>query len=128
MCDKINVSAINLTKRWDRKSNIIAEFEKKEEFQLTLVKAIEREAGSQGLWLTICEIIKHAQERQIEYVLICEDDHEFSTEYESITLLSAINEANELDADVLLGGSGFSGGSGPWRRWTCTATNCLASR
>src|SRR6185312_9799529 len=39
-----------------------------------------------------------------EYIIICEDDHEFTNDYDKKYLLKCINYANENDADVLLGG------------------------
>lgn len=99
---------INLPERLDRKSHVIDQFSKMSNFCVNIIEACDHKIGSVGLWQSLVKIVNIAQENNYELVLVCEDDHMFSTEYENITLLSAINEANELGADVLLGGISWS--------------------
>ncbi|MBA0883533.1 glycosyl transferase [Flavobacterium undicola] len=101
--NKVPSYAINLEKRTDRKINILSEFENRKEFTLTIIPAIEDEVGSYGLWQTIHSIVNLANEECLEYVLICEDDHQFTTSYSASMLYSAIDESLHRDADVLLG-------------------------
>ncbi|RVT75307.1 glycosyl transferase [Flavobacterium sufflavum] len=101
--NKVPSYAINLEKRTDRKINILSEFENRKEFILTIIPAIEDEVGSYGLWQTIHSIVNLANEECLEYVLICEDDHQFTTSYSASMLYSAIDESLHRDADVLLG-------------------------
>jgi hypothetical protein len=102
--DKINVYAINLVKRTDRKASILSEFADKEEFQLTIVPAIEHTVGAVGLWNTICGIVERSGEEDLDYVIICQDDHTFTSHYPVISLQKAIADAILFQADVLLGG------------------------
>lgn len=48
--DKINVYAINLVRRTDRKASIVSEFFNKKAFRLTVVPAIEHS----GLLIRLC--------------------------------------------------------------------------
>lgn len=102
--DKIPTYAINLLKRPDRKESLIREFMGKDEFQLTVVPAVEHEIGSFGLWQTICNITRYAHDASLGYVLICEDDHQFTENYHADLLHHAISQAKQLDTDILCGG------------------------
>ena len=59
---KINVFAINLVKRTDRKASILSEFSEKEEFQLNLAQAIEHPVGAVGLWQALRGIVERVSE------------------------------------------------------------------
>ncbi|WP_339903366.1 hypothetical protein [uncultured Cyclobacterium sp.] len=102
--EKTNVFAINLVKRKDRKASIISEFADKEEFQLTIVPAIEHQFGAVGLWHTICNIVKKSEKEELDYVIICQDDHTFTSQYQDISLQKTIEDAKQFQADILLGG------------------------
>lgn len=97
---------INLKHRVDRRSHILEQFTSKPVFDVTLVDAIESEDGKLGLWLTIKKIVSESVLSDYEYILICEDDHEFTECYSDQILLSCINDSKNLNADVLLGGVG----------------------
>lgn len=101
---KISAYAINLVKRPDRKASVLREFVNKREFRLAIVPAVVHEVGSYGLWQTICRIVKHANDVSLDYVLICEDDHQFTESYSAAVLNRAIASAAHLNADVLCGG------------------------
>jgi len=100
----IKTYIINLEKRIERRSHIISQFETEKAYKINLVKAIENKNGALGLWQTIVNIIQNLAPKQEEYILICEDDHEFTKDYSMTKLLNAIKEAQEKEADVLLGG------------------------
>lgn len=102
--DKINVYAINLVKRTDRKASILLEFADKEEFHLTVVPAIEHQFGAVGLWHTVCSIVAQAGEDDLDYIIICQDDHAFTSHYPIMTIQKAIAGAIKVQADLLLGG------------------------
>ena len=102
--DKINVYAINLVKRADRRSSIVSEFAGREEFRLTIVPAIEHPIGAVGLWQTIRGIVRQGNEEDLEYLIICEDDHRFTSDYTTIGLQNAIAYAIRFQADLLVGG------------------------
>lgn len=94
---------INLAKRTDRKASIVSEFSGREEYQFNIVSAEEHEIGSYSLWLTICNIVRHAYGIGLDYILICEDDHQFTKDYNELVLFKAINQSVTRNADVLLG-------------------------
>lgn len=95
---------INLTNRTDRKEHTINEFKKHQEFDLQIVTAIEHERGAMGLWQTIQKIITEAEKLDNEFIIICQDDHSFTKKYSSNYLFRAIDESQQKDTDVLLGG------------------------
>ena len=95
---------INLKERADRKENISKEFSNKEEFATQVVKAIKHKFGAVGLWKTIKNILRSLNDSNLDYILICEGDHQFTAEYSSQRLFTAIVEAKEKKADILCGG------------------------
>src|SRR5690348_7621180 len=100
----IPVFAINLKSRTGRKQHILQQFCQKEEFDLHIVEACQHPNGAIGLWKSITHILQDLVTDESEYIIICEDDHEFTNDYDKKYLLKCINYANENDADVLLGG------------------------
>jgi len=95
---------INLKKRTDRKVHVLDQFAGKSEFQLNIVEAFEHSFGALGLWATIRHILIDRISPDFEYVIVCEDDIEFTEHYSKEALLNSIIEAQKLDADILLGG------------------------
>ena len=95
---------INLKERKDRKENILKEFSDKEEFAIQVVEAVRHQFGAIGLWKTIAYILKNLINPDAEYVLICQDDHQFTKDYSSQRLFAAIAEAGKKGADILCGG------------------------
>lgn len=104
MNDTIPTYVINLKKRPARKEHILKEFAGRNEFDVTIVEAHEHEIGAVGLWNTIRHIIQNLAQKNEEYILICEDDHQFTEHYTKEHLLNCIAEAKINKADVLLGG------------------------
>lgn len=105
---RIPTYIINLPKRIDRLAHVLSQFEDKEEFEINVIAASEHEIGAFGLWLSICKIIKIAIEKGEDVIILCEDDHEFTENYNCEKLIEAIYEAHSLNANLLLGG--ISGG------------------
>jgi hypothetical protein len=95
---------VNLKRRTDRKENILKEFAGRKEFTLHMVEAIERERGAMGLWNTITHILADLVDDTAEFVLLCEDDHQFTPHYTKEVLFDCIAEAKEREADILSGG------------------------
>ncbi len=100
----IETYIINLEKRADRLSDVLSQFEGKEEFNINIYKAIECERGAYGLYLSFINIIRQAKDRNLPYVLICEDDHMFTSNYDKGLLFSDIDYASQNGCDVLYGG------------------------
>ncbi len=98
----IIIHTINLTKRKDRKLHIIRQFQDKNEFTLKIVCPSRGLRAAKSLWVTIKKIIANNKEER--FVVICEDDHQFTKNYSLEALLENITEAESLGADILLGG------------------------
>jgi len=84
--------------------HIIQEFSERPEFDVTIVNAIKDKVGSWGLWLTIKNVVKEAIEKNYDYIIICEDDHMFTKDYDKISLSNLIESLQMNKADILLGG------------------------
>ena len=95
---------INLPKRQDRLVHVLSQFDGKKEFDINIIEATEHDVGAVGLWISICRIVKMASERDEDVIIICEDDHKFTTHYNKDSFVSSIYEAHRLGANILLGG------------------------
>jgi glycosyl transferase family 25 len=91
----IPVFAINLMSRPDRKRHILRQFYQKEEFDLNIVNAFHHFNGAFGLWKSITHILQNLVNPENEYVIICEDDHQFTKEYNKDYLFKCIGEAKK---------------------------------
>ncbi|WP_250318184.1 hypothetical protein [Pedobacter sp. B4-66] len=100
----ISTFIINLKKRTDRKKYAIKEFSTRPEFAINIVEAIESAGGALGLWKTIQMIVSKARLSNDDYIIICEDDHKFTKNYNKEYLENSIAIAHSKDADVLFGG------------------------
>lgn len=95
---------INLKNRTDRKDHVLKQFINHEEFKLTIVEGFSHSFGSLGLWMTIRHIIQDLISDNEDFIIIGEDDIEFTNCYSKESLFHNINEAAKRKADVLLGG------------------------
>lgn len=100
----IPVFAINLKSRTDRRRHFLQQFCQKEEFDVHIVGAFKHRNGAMGLWKSLVHILQSLVNAESDYVIICEDDHEFTSEYNKEYLFECIAEAKERDADILSGG------------------------
>lgn len=95
---------INLKKREDRKQYIQKEFVNKWEFNVSIIEAVKHDKGVLGLWETIKYIIQCAINNNTNYILICEDDHQFTADYSENYFNNCVKEAKKNNADILCGG------------------------
>ncbi|MDN3548778.1 hypothetical protein [Mucilaginibacter aquaedulcis] len=100
----IDTYIINLRSRIERKEHILNEFKTREEFAVNIVEACEHKIGAVGLWNSIKKIIREAERKELEYVLICEDDHLFTSDYSKDILFERIAYSIDKNADILSGG------------------------
>lgn len=100
----INVYAVNLPQRTDRRESIVTQFIDKPEFDLHVISAIERRIGAHGLWQTFYAIVESEASSNSDYFIFCEDDHVFTESYSIENLQFKVQEAKELQADLLSGG------------------------
>lgn len=123
MKDQISTYIINLPHREDRKTAVLEQFKGKEKFDVHVFPAFEEQRGAWGLWKSIVAIVKRAKADDLDAVLICEDDHEFTTSYDYDSFFSDIHTAADLGCEVLLGGIGGLGNVVPvkddllWTDW-----------
>ena len=78
---KIKVYIPNLPERTERLESIYETFKGKDEFELNIVPAIKKERGADGLWQTIYSIVEKVNDGDDEVIIICEDDHVFTSVY-----------------------------------------------
>ncbi|WP_207513693.1 hypothetical protein [Longitalea luteola] len=95
---------INLKKRTDRKEYILKEFDQRMEFDVTIVEAQEHKTGAIGLWNTLQIILQKQLTTGHDYIIVCEDDHQFTDAYSKERLFDAIAEVRSKNADLLCGG------------------------
>lgn len=105
----VPVYVINIREREDRKQHIIREFQNRKEFELNFIEASVHPIGAIGLWNSMIRVIKTAQAKEDDIIIICEDDHYFTENYSPNLLFKEITEAYEQGAEVLSGGIGGFG-------------------
>lgn len=102
----ISTFVMNLEERQDRRKHIENEFAGRAEFDLHIVPAIKSERGADGLWKTFFSIVEEANKGDDDVIIICEDDHKFTPDYERDSFLRDVITASELGCQLLWGGIG----------------------
>lgn len=97
---------INLPHRRDRRLHILQQFAGKAEFDIKIVDACTHAIGAVGLWQSILKVIEMAIENDDDVIVICEDDHVFTSDYSKEYLLRNVIGAHLQNADILMGGIG----------------------
>lgn len=100
----IPVYIINLQERTDRLQYVVHEFSNRPEFEINIVPACKHKCGALGLWLSIRKIISIAKEKEEDVIIICEDDHHFTSAYSKDYLFQQIINGYAMGADYLNGG------------------------
>lgn len=77
---------INLSNRSDRKEGILKEFSGRDEFSVTIIEGIKDKIGTRGLWLSIKNILENLVDDPVPFILLCEDDHQFTINYSKKTI------------------------------------------
>lgn len=106
MNHSIPTYVISLAERTDRQENIKKQFAGRQEFDWHFFPAIKCNRGAEGLWHSIVEIVRMAQQNNNDKIIICEDDHIFTSDYNSETLFKNIYDAADKGCQILLGGIG----------------------
>lgn len=94
---------VNLPERKDRYNHIVKTFQLRKEFVYNVFPSSPHTTGSFSLWITIKKIIETV-DPGLDFFILCEDDHEFTSHYSFNLLQNCIIEAQELNADILSGG------------------------
>ncbi len=92
---------INDPERIGRKTHMISQFHGRPEFDVTMIDACQHPLKKIGLWHSIRKAVRMAIENDDDVIIICGDDHEFSSGYTKEFLLKNILEANNQGADYM---------------------------
>lgn len=100
---KQDIFIINLPYRTDRQKHSINQFKfKKNIFNPIFITPQDAPYPNISFWNTIKKIINNNIDR--DFIIICEDDHLFTKNFNENYLNESINNAAYIDADILLGG------------------------
>lgn len=95
---------INVKERHDRLAHMRNEFKGRPQFALNIIEAVVHQSGAKGLWLSVLMIIEQAKSKGENYVLICEDDHQFTGNFNEVEFEKFLIETDQKKGDILLGG------------------------
>lgn len=106
MKNEINIPSyiVNMERRVDRKKHIMNEFADYYQFHIHIIKAIEHARGVVGFWKTLIHILKFEINKNSPYTLVVQDDHLFTENFSVDSLVDSIRDADNIKADLLLGG------------------------
>lgn len=107
------VYVINLKDRIDRRLHCIKQFEDKREFKINFIVAEEHPIGAVGLWKSIVKAVQLAIQREDDIIIICEDDHIFTSAYNKDYFFANIIKAEAHGSELLAGGVGGFGTAVP---------------
>jgi hypothetical protein len=100
---------INMKDRNDRRLHIEKQFYGRSEFEPIYVEACMHEKGTIGLWQSMVKVVKMAKEREDDIIIICEDDHMFTAEYNKDYFFTNLIESDRQGVEILSGGIGGFG-------------------
>ena len=103
---EIPTFVINLPERVDRRNSIEETFAGHPEFELNIFPAVKCERGADGLWQSIVSIIRQVKKENDEVVMICEDDHVFTSDYNRDVFIQSVIDAGRQGCQILYGGIG----------------------
>lgn len=98
---------VNLNERTDRLAHIKQQFCDKPRFDLRITDAVRDEMGSWGLWLTIQKIVSIASKENLDTLLLCEDDHMFTDDFNEANFFDLVNYLDGAGAEMLSGGTSW---------------------
>ena len=101
MMNNIPVIYINLERRCDRKQTVIKELHKIGVENPICFKAVELENGALGCSMSHLKCVENAKKNNYDYVLICEDDIEFTNPKLVLNQLETFLSSN-INWDVIL--------------------------
>ena len=129
MYSNISISTyiINLKERTDRLNYVLSQFAGKPEFDIHCIEACTHSIGAVGLWHSIVKIIKKANDSDDDVIIIVEDDHTFTDNYDRDRFIQNVIDAAGQGVELLSGGIGGFGNAVPitseryWIDWLwCT--------
>lgn len=118
---------INLKERTDRLQHMRQQFELRPEFEVHVIEACKHPVGAFGLWQSMRKCVESAKVQDDDFIIICEDDHCFTSYYNRDFLLTNIIDAHAQNCDLLSGGIGHFRHAVPItenRFWISTFWSC----
>lgn len=108
MHSEYRIPTFIITNRSDGGANEIIEreFAGKNEFEINNIAAVVKNDGTIALLETVKSIVAEIIDSDIDYFLVCTDQHRFKSNYSIKILMQCIIEARELSADILCGDLG----------------------
>nr|WP_320057658.1 hypothetical protein [uncultured Bacteroides sp.] len=100
----LQMYVINLRERTDKRLHIEEQFKNKPEFKVNFIEVKERPIGAIGLWQSIVKTVGIAIEHNDDIMIICKDDHTFTSAYSKEFLFIKIIAANTQKTELLSGG------------------------
>jgi hypothetical protein len=100
----ISTYILNVKEHTGKFDHIKHQFADKPEFSISIIDLIENTSVATSFWDSIKYIIENKTDSADKYIIICEDDHEFTESYSKEILLNGIISADKLGAEILLGG------------------------
>lgn len=96
---------INFENSFEAEANALSQFVDKKEFKIEIVKGQQDENRHKAFWRTLRGIISERVYALENFILVCEADHQFTSNYSTSLLYECIDKARELNADILCGGA-----------------------
>jgi hypothetical protein len=95
---------LNLETNIENQNSILQQFKGRDEFAINLIVFQDLQFDATGVWNKLKEIIDELEFSNDEYIVVCLDDHKFSSDYCEQSLLKLILDAQGKESDILLGG------------------------
>lgn len=126
---------IHLPEHTDRKHHLEEQFAGRREFDVRWVDACRHKSGAVGLWNSIRKIVEQAEQSDEDVILVCEDDHTFTPQYDREHFMRQVWTAGMMGTQILMGGIGGFGCLVPvrdgiyWADWIwCTQFTVIYRR
>ena len=100
----MEVYVLNMPQRHERLKSIEQEFHGKDNFSVHIVTPVRHAIPRVSHWLTFKLLTEQAKSIGQDCFVFCEDDHIFTKDYDEQSFYAIVQQANELKADVLMGG------------------------
>lgn len=84
--------------------HIREQFENKSEFELRIIKGNKHSIKAVGLWKSLVKIVKMAIENDEDVIIICDEDHCFTENYDKNDFLNNVLDAHNQGTTIISGG------------------------
>lgn len=98
----MKVFILNMPERNERRRSVESEFAGKNIFSPFYVTPLYHEVPHMSHWLTFLQLVRQADEEQLDYFIFCEDDHVFTDDYDGKQFVEIIETAQKRNAQSCL--------------------------